>query len=277
MIGSIRNRLKYLLAAGPKQTGDVRYYPGVEDEIERGLKAEGFAVEPLAVDPAAWRDYLARARYERFPDYYDSGRHPNFNEKALEHFVALQLLDLKPGEVYLDIASDGSPTPEIYADLSGAEAWRQDLSYEPGVHGRTIGGDAGALPLPDGFAAAMAMHCSFEHFESGADIRFIAEAGRLLRGGGRLVILPLYLFTHAAIQTDPRTWPGWRAPFDTEGATLHFAFGYGNRHGRFYSPQTLASRIRRNLGPLRMTLYRLMNAHEVDPRCYLRFIARLEK
>lgn len=277
MIEALRNRIKFILTPGPKQRDEVRYYPGVEDEIERGLRAEGFAVEPIDVDPVAYRNYLMRARYERFHNYYNAGTHPNFNEKALEHYLALEFLNLKPGDVYLDIASDSSPVPEIYGDLTGAETWRQDLSYEPGVHGRKIGGDAAALPLPDGFASAMAMHCSFEHFEGDADSRFITEAGRLLRAGGRLVILPLYLFPHFAIQTDPKTWPGWRAPFATDGATLHFAMRYGNRHGRFYDAQSLATRIREKLGPLKLTLYRLMNAHEVDPRCYLRFIAVFTK
>ncbi len=277
MIGSPRLRLRYLLARRPKTWGAVTYGPGIEDAIERGLAAAGFAVEPFRVDPAAYRQYLARARYDRFPQYY-AWRASNFNEKALEHFVALTLLELEPGDVYLDIASSGSPTPEIYADLTGAESWRQDLDYAAGVHGRAIGGDAAALPLPDGFAAGMALHCSFEHFEGDSDIRFVREAARVLRPGGRLIILPLYLFTHYAIQTDPTEWRGWRPPFAPEpGARLHFARGWRNRHGRFYDPERLQERVAANLGPLRLTLYRVTNADEIDPGCYLRFVAKMEK
>lgn len=277
MIGAPRLRLRYLLARRPRQWGAVRYYPGVEDEIGRGLAAAGFAVEPMEVDPAAYRDYLARARYERFPDYY-AWQRSNFNEKALEHFIALTLLELKAGDIYLDIASSGSPTPEIYADLTGAETWRQDLDYASGIHGRTIGGDAAALPLPDDFASGMGLHCSFEHFEGDSDSRFIREAGRVLKPGGRLVILPLYLFTHYAIQTDPVVWRGWRPPFKPEpGATLHFARGWGNRHGRFYDPERLRERVAKNMGSLKMTIYRVMNAEEIDPGCYVRFVAKMGK
>lgn len=277
MIGNPRLKLRYLLARRPKACGPVAYYPGVEDEIERGLRAAGLSVAPMRVDPAAFRDYLSRARYERFPNYY-AWRQSNFNEKALEHFIALTLLQLKPGGVYLDIASSGSPTPEIYADLTGAESWRQDLDYAPGVHGRTIGGDASALPLADNFASGMGLHCSFEHFEADSDSRFIREAARVLRPAGRLVILPLYLFPRYAIQTDPAVWKGWSPPFAPDpGATLHFARGWGNRHGRFYSPDQLRARVAKNLGPLRMTIYRLQNAAEIDPSCYVRFIAMLQK
>ena len=261
----------------PKRRGWIRYTPGIEEELARALAVEGFEVRPYAVDLAKWREYLARADYASL-DYYDGGRQANFTEKALEHFVAFDLLDLKQGGVYLDIASDGSPTPEIYERLTGCESWRQDLSYPAGVHGRKIGGDAARLPLADGFADAIGLHCSFEHFEGDADTRFIREAGRVLKPGGRMAILPLYIFHEHGIQTDPAAWPGRRLPFAPEpGARIYCARRYNNRHGRFYDAAALAQRIRPVLGPLKLTILKLTNAEAIDPACYLRFIGVFEK
>ena len=61
------------------------------------------------------------------------------------------------------------------------------------MHDHKIGGDAASLPVPDGFATKMALHCSLEHFESDSDIRFFQEAHRVLSPGGKLVVVPLYL------------------------------------------------------------------------------------
>ena len=59
------------------------------------------------------------------------------------------------------------------------------------------------MPLKSGCVSKMALHCSFEHFEQDVDIRFIKEANRIPGKGGKLCIIPLYLFNKYANQTDP--------------------------------------------------------------------------
>src|SRR5262249_19042301 len=139
------------------------------------------------------------ARYENFPHYYPT----NLPEKSLEHYIATQLLQLNAQDVYIDIASEHSPVPDIYRRLFAATAYRQDLAYPPGLHADKIGGDAAHMPLPEAFATKMALHCSFEHFEGDSDIGFIRETARVLRPGGAACIVPLYLFEEYAIQIDP--------------------------------------------------------------------------
>jgi hypothetical protein len=260
----------------PKVRGRV---PHADPEIHRRITADlarcGLSVRGFRVDVADYRAYLRRASYEVF-GYYAGGRAPNFAEKSLEHYLAARFLDLTAADVYIDVANGRAPTPEIYHALYGCEAYRQDLLFEAGVHGRTIGGDAGSMPVPDGFATKMALHCSFEHFEQDADIRFIEEAGRVLRAGGRLCIVPLYLFTEYAIQTDPVELPRGGLPFE-RNAVLFGVKGWRNRHARFYSVPELMDRLIPRLGELRLAVYAVENAADVDPGCYVKFVALLEK
>ena len=78
-------------------------------------------------------------------------------------------MDLKPKEIYIDIASKDSPTPEIYQNLYQCQVYRQDLAYPDGVYGNQIGSDATGMPIADKFCDKIALHCSFEHFERDSD------------------------------------------------------------------------------------------------------------
>ena len=251
----------------PKTTAPFDYTPVALATIKQGLKAHDFELNDIAVDPASYCAYFDAAEYtNRYPDYYSF----NLPEKSLEHFVAAQLLGLSPDDVYVDIASEHSPVPEIYSRLFGCASYRQDLAYRAGVHGNEIGGDAAAMPVPDGFATAMALHCSFEHFEGDADERFIREIKRVLRPGGRVCFVPLYLWHEYGVLTDPAVAIAEGVEFN-RNAVVYCKPGWGNRHGRLYDPANLDSRIRRNLDGMRMTLYRITNATEVHESCYLQF------
>jgi len=261
----------------PKVKGFVPHWePEVHRQVVAALAEAGIAVEEREVSVEGYRDYLRRADYARFPRYYAGGTAPNFAEKSLEHDIAAQLLDLAPGDVYVDVANAYSPVPEIYQDLYGCRTYRQDLLFPPGLRGNVIGGDAGAMPVPDGFATKMALHCSFEHFEGDADSRFIREAARVLAPGGRLCIVPLYLYTDYAIQTDPATL-SLRGLRPDAGAAVYGARGWRERHGRFYDVPHLTSRVRAFMGDLRLTVYALRNASQVDRTCYLKFAAVFEQ
>ena len=59
------------------------------------------------------------------------------------------------------------------------------------------------MDVPDAFADKLFLHNSFEHFEGDADTGFVREAWRVLKPGGRVCIVPLYLSTRHQILTDP--------------------------------------------------------------------------
>jgi SAM-dependent methyltransferase len=257
----------------PKHLGGVQLNSEVIHSIVIGLQSFGYRVRAYKIDVADYRAYFEEAAYQKkHRDYYSD----NLPEKSLEHYIAARLLDLKPGDVYIDIASEGSPVPEIYHRLFGCTTYRQDLAYPPGVNGDTIGGDAANLPVPDGFASKMGLHCSFEHFEGDSDIGFIKEASRVLRPGGAVCIVPLYLFSNYIILTDPDVSVPQKVQFE-EDAVVHCVPKWNNRHGRFYDPVHLIERVHNNLNGMTMTICRITNAREVAQSCYVEFAALITK
>lgn len=248
----------------PKHWG---WLPSDETKLIELLYQVGISVQDLNIDIDEYNDYFNKADYAtRYPQYYAW----NITEKSLEHFVAQQLLQLNSTDVYIDIASEGSPVPEIYHQLYGCETYAQDLSYKPGIHGNKIGSNAASLPLPDGSVTKMALHCSFEHFEEDSDSGFIKEAARLLRVGGKVVIVPLYLASSYAILTDPFVLRANHVNFEREAIVMAVT-GWGNRHGRFYDPLHLSSRVLTVSKELSFSLMCLDNAKDVDASVYARF------
>jgi len=264
----------YAKVREPKKLEGVWYPQGAEDRIVGRLLALGFDVRDYEVDVADYQHYVSAARYvEEFPDYYPFNR----PEKALEHYLAAKLLELREEDVYVDVASEHSPVADIYHRLFGVAAYRQDLAFPAGVEGDRIGGDAAHMPVPDGFATKMSLHCSFEHFEGDGDIGFVREAGRVLRPGSAMCVVPLYLSEEYAIQVDPviAVWAG--VAFDDD-ATVYCAKGWANRHGRLYDPEHLARRILANAAPgMTLEIYQITNAEQVDPSCYARFAMLIRK
>jgi SAM-dependent methyltransferase len=252
----------------------VEVNPQLTATITQALKKSQIKIQPYQINVAEYRQYLKDANYSQYR-YYKYGKAPNFPEKSLEHYIAAKLLDLNQTDVYVDIANGESPTPEIYSRLYGCNAYRQDLVYPQGIKGKTIGGDACNLPTPDGFFSKIGMHCSFEHFEHDADMRFIIEANRALRPGGRLCIVPLYLYKEYAIQTNPVCVPKGFS-FEDE-ARLYCVKQWQVHHSRFYDVPHFLERVRNNLCELDLTIYEVANAQEVDPSCYVHYAAVLEK
>jgi len=265
---------KYFLLREPKVRGGIPHTDAVGTELQ--LKTNNFMVRDLVIDVADYWKYIEAAELYKLKRYYGGYDGSSFPEKSLEHYLAAKLLKLEPDDIYVDVGSMQSPVVQVYHNLYRCKTYQQDLSYPAGINGDMIGGDAGAMPVPDGFATKMGLHCSFEHFERDSDIRFIVEAGRVLRPGGRVCILPLYLFSHYAIQTDPAVLPEGGIEFGPD-AVLYCKKGYRNRHGRFYDVPHLISRVRNALNGLGLIIYSVTNAQQVHPSCSVRFIAVLDK
>jgi len=268
-LNNILFELAFLQIRKPVKKG----YPlASSDKIVYKLSELGFAVEDYEIDIDNYRNYFQTSRYmEKFLDYYPC----NLTEKSLEHYIAATLLGLDEKDVYIDIASEGSPVPIIYNNLFGAKTFRQDLSYLSEFNGSQFGGDAAKMPVPDEFATKMALHCSFEHFEGDSDIGFIREADRVLKPGGLVCIVPLYLADAYSIVTNPVIAVSQNVRFEDKEIVCCVK-EFNNRFGRFYDPGSLKSRIQNNIGDLRLTIYRITNA-QFDPSCYVQFAALLQK
>jgi ubiquinone/menaquinone biosynthesis C-methylase UbiE len=246
-----------------------------QEEVVNGFRRQ-FNTVDFHIDVDDYRNYLDAAGVYNNSMAYGGPGGRAFPEKTLEHYVAARLLDLGPDDVYIDIASQSSPASEGYARVFRCKIYRQDLVYPAGLNGNKIGSDAAAMPVPDGFATAMGLHCSFEHFENDADMRFIKEVSRVLRPGGRVCILPLYVAEQYTIQTDPAVWPAEGIQFEPD-AIVTTKENWKNRWGRWYDVEHFGKRIAQNLNGLKLPLFAITNAKEVHPSCGLRLAMLLEK
>lgn len=248
------------------------------DQVQRGLEASGVEVGSFTRGLDELETYEAKAEYaQRYPGYHAA----NQPEKRFEHFVAMSLLKLGREDVFIDVAACSSPLPEIATRLYGCQSYGQDIMYPDGVNDGLIGGDACAMPVPDGFASAATLTCSLEHFEGDGDTRLFQELARVFRPGGRVVIVPLYVHLFAAAMTDPRyALNSEGLSFDPD-TVLYCGDGWGNRHGRFYSPATLKRRILEpNQDQFDFEILRIQDPlvlGHADPKIYARFVLQATK
>jgi SAM-dependent methyltransferase len=247
------------------------------DTIVRALAAKPVKVTRYRLDPHAFRTHVRSFAY---PQAYAAGpldEGGNRENKLLEYFVSLELLSIQPGDIVIDVASERSVFPAVVRTICRAKVFRQDLIYPPGVHGDRIGGSAASMPLPDEFANHLTLHNSFEHFEGSADSDFIAEAWRILKPGGVVCIVPLFVSEAYSIVTDPLT--DRRGIVFDEGTRVVELPGWHNRFARFYDSAALEARV---LAPAvglgyELELVHFANVKDVHPRASTHFALLMRK
>jgi hypothetical protein len=194
-----QNRAYYLDHSAKKQSK----LPGPNyAKIRNDFESLGLTVIPYEIDVHDFSEWLERVQ---FPSDYIDSYGEVFTEKALEHYVGALLLQLEQSDTLIDVAACDSPWFEIAERVYGCRGFALDLAFSPGVNGRRIGADATHMPLPDGFATKMALHCAYEMFEGTADIRLLQEARRVLSDNGKMIILPRYMDDFYYVLSSPYT------------------------------------------------------------------------
>ncbi|HKR07244.1 MAG TPA: class I SAM-dependent methyltransferase [Bacteroidia bacterium] len=253
--------------------------PRLDELIIQQLNEERIENASYKVDIDAFRKYYSDTPYPQ--DYYGNknGRDDNFIEKALEHFVSLQLLHLNRHSTLIDIGAGNSPFTEIVKEKSGtAKAYSQDKYFKEGFNENKIGGSASRLPFEDGSIDAMTLHCSLEHFEGNQDTGFFIEAERVLKKGGKCIVLPFYLSSQYTVHLDPvnNLLKCFKPVLSDEGAVIRYCDSR-QAFSRHYDVKTFRQRILNNIHALHPLIYRVENFKEVYHDCYLRFVLVMTK
>lgn len=259
----LRQKLKNKIIVGTINNAD----PNCIISEYNDLKKMGVSTQKFDIDRNEYIKYIVTAKYkERYSEYYKS----NFYEKTLEHFLCYNFTDIKKGDNFIDIASEHSPVADIFQRLTDCNAYSQDIMYKPGIHDNKIGSDASDIPVSDNFFNAAVATCSIEHFENDSDIKFMKEMGRILVKGGKIVIVPLYLYPKESCQTDP-VYSYKDVKFD-KGHDIYCAENWGNRHSRHYSPISLYERLIKPNKNINFKIYLIDNPQDIDRSIYCRFI-----
>jgi len=241
-------------------------------ELKRRLIESGVPVEDIEIDIDDFQMWKKMNRvmedtYKKLGDV--------FIEKLLEHYLSYTLLEIKEGDVFIDVAASGSPWADILSKR-GIESYRLDLSYEKGINGRNIGADASDTKLPDNCASVLTLHCAYECFMGDADRLFIKEAERILKSNGRFAIIPLYLEPIYLILTSPYCDQS-KVTIDPGAKKVWRDDIYKEPFSRHYSPEVFVERIYSTMNKLRGKVYFVNNISKIqqifpNQRIYCYFI-----
>jgi SAM-dependent methyltransferase len=239
----------------------------------------GLEIIPYRIDVQAFHRWLEEAG---FPEYYVRLYGGVFVEKALEHYLGAELLEMSKGSFVIDVAAAESPWMSIAPRLYGVTAIALDRKWPSTKYpGSRLVADATRLPCRNDSIDCMVLHCAFEMFEGDSDSRLILEAVRALKPGGRLVILPLYMhhlfYADSSPGADRRRvqYQGAKRVWREEpGRKVRVG---GIRFSRKYDVAAFINRVACFKGKMKMIIRYIDNEKDVDPACYLKFAVVFEK
>lgn len=254
--------------------------PSELEQIEQDLASAGVTVHGISPPASDFKQFL-EAGY--FPsDYYGGVGSSVWDEKLLEHWLSSELLDLKsygPDDVYVDVAALSSPWAKILRERFDVQAFAIDLSLDARFadlpYYRVE--DATKTSFASGSVRGMSLHCAYEMFLRDDDVKLMDEAARILRPGGKMVILPLYMHTHYCAYSTPEYYgKGYSDPNAKEYVRLDCT---GIPSSRKYDAQTLYRRVLSRIVELGMS-YRLLairNKEELGRSIYCHFVLEVTR
>lgn len=182
------------------------------------------------------------------------------HKKLLEFFITHTLLQPDSSHVFMDAAGG---VDSYLPRLSCHRRILQDIHLVGSVRDKLgkdvefLECDCGSLPLPNDSVDRISCHHSFEHFRGDVDMRFICEAQRLLRPGGRLCIVPIFIANVYAEITDALTFDlhtDSKAKYVIDPTAAIPGGAHCGNYAKVYDPETFAGRIVDKVDLSRFTL-----------------------
>jgi len=250
-------------------------------QIEVALQALSIEIADYAPPPDGFQQFKTD---NWFPENYHGGRASGvWDEKLLEHWIAGELLQLdqwESSDIYVDIAACTSPWAKTLCERLEIDAFAIDLNpvgkaYLDLPYYRSE--NATRTHFADGSVRGASLQCAYEMFSGEDDRLLIDELARILRPGGKAVILPLYMHTHYCAYSTPEYYgKGHSDPGAKEYIRMDC---YGVPSSRKYDAQRLKERV---LDPilkagLRYRLLALRNKESLGEGIYCHFILEIEK
>jgi len=249
--------------------------------IERDLRAMDIVVEDFTPSYARFQEFQAENWFH--PSYHGGRAGGVWDEKLLEHWISSDLLGLAEygaDDIYVDAAASGSPWVKELRERRNLSAFAIDLAH--------VGDEYSELPyyrvenatqssFSDESIRGVSLHCAYEMFAGDDDINLIDELARILKPGGKAVILPLYMHTHYCAYTTPEYFgKGYSDPAAKEYVRMDC---YGVPSSRKYNAEVLKQRVLDHIlrAGLKYRLRALRNHAELGSNIYCYFILEIEK
>ena len=249
--------------------------------IEADLRALGIAVRDYAPCADTFAEFRAAGYFDH--ESYASADGSVWDEKVLEHWIAAERLGLmkyQPTEIYVDIAAGNSPWAQILRTQMGIPAFAIDLggvgaAYKELPYYRTE--DATATGFAEASVRGASLQCAYEMFAGNDDTQLLVELARILKPGGKAVVVPLYLHTHYCTYATPDYFGKGHA--DAQAVEYVCRDWWGIPSARFYDARQLQQRVLAPIDRLGMSyqLLALRNKSELGNGIYCHFILEISK
>ncbi len=255
--------------------------PAELEQIEQGLLALGIELQDYAPPPVEFHTFKTQDWFP--PDYHGGLNSGVWDEKLLEHWISSEKLGVMhygPQDIYVDVAAAGSTWAQAMRVRKNINAYAIDLC-EIGKAYRHLDyyrvENATATTFADSSVSGASLHCAYEMFMGQDDTKLIQELARILKPGGKVVILPLYMHTHYCAYSTPEYFgKGYSDPAAKEYVRLDCR---GVPTSRKYNPLKLKERVLEPIlaAGLRYKLSVLRNKNEFGKGIYCHFILEIEK
>lgn len=249
-------------------------------KIERDLHTAGIAVHDFAPKVENFAAFKA-AKY--FPlDYHGGINGPVWDEKLLEHWIAAECLGLmsyQPTDTYVDIAAGGSPWAKVMRERLGISSFAIDLNVGPPYQELSFYrvANATATSFADASVKGASLQCAYEMFMKDDDTNLLKELARILKPGGKAVIVPLYMHTHYSAYATPEYYGKGNADVLAKEYVCYDWNGIPS--ARFYDVNQLKKRVLEPIENLGMNyqLLALRNKKDLGKDIYCHFILEITR